>query len=281
MTKRVSVPASLAGQRLDRVLELLLPGSGLRARRRLAESGRALLDGVACGPARKVRAGQLLELAPEPGEAAASWSGPEPEVLARGGGYAALRKPAGLHSAALAGGGGPSVEALLPELFPGEAPVLLNRLDRDTSGLLLVGLEPGSGERFRALEAAGAVDKEYRAVALGAPAAVTLRRRLDMAERSRTRVLDADDPDPARWTVVEPLEPFALPDDPGGATLLRVRIRRGARHQIRAHLAGAGHPLLGDALYGGPPAQRLFLHHLRLRFETGAGPFEAVDRNYW
>lgn len=50
------------------------------------------------------------------------------------------------------------------------------------------------------------------------------------------------------------------------ATLLKIRIKTGRRHQIRAHLAALGHPILGDVLYGGPEADRLYLHASRLRF---------------
>ncbi|MGE4292884.1 MAG: pseudouridine synthase [Desulfovibrio sp.] len=279
MKRSMVISASQAGGRLDRTLEALLPDLGLRARRRLAETGRVFLDGKPCGPARKVRAGELLEIVDAVRERDAEPEGSGCIALVRQGDFAAVCKPAGLHSVSLAGGGGPSVEALLPGLFPGECPRLLNRLDQGTSGLLLVGFSADAGARFRELEAAGRVEKEYRAVAAGTVCAATLKNRLDTADRKRTRVLGEADPDPARWTRVEPLEPFPGTADP--ATLLRVVIQRGARHQIRAHLAGIGHALLGDALYEGPPAARLHLHHRRIRFETGQGLFEVVDEVCW
>jgi 23S rRNA pseudouridine1911/1915/1917 synthase len=287
MKKSTLISGARAGQRLDRALEVLLPESGLRARRRMIESGRVLLDGAACGPACKVRQGQrleLLEIGPGRGDA------PEERrivLVERQGDFAVVRKPAGLHSATLAGGGGASAEEQLPGIFPGEAPLLLNRLDQGTSGLLLVGLAPDAEARFRALEAEGRVEKEYLAVALGTVEGAVLMNRLDTADRKRTRVLRETDPDPARWTRVEPLGGFERSPKAGeaiaeaGLTLLRVVIRRGARHQIRAHLAGTGHPLLGDALYGGPAAERLHLHHRRIRIEDGQGVFEAVSEPEW
>lgn len=299
MQKNIEISGAQAGQRLDHALVFLLsalglPELGLRARRRLAEAGRALVDGEPRGPAYKVRAGQRLELLPE-GEEAVPAPAPQLRISARQGGYAALCKPAGLHSAALAGWSGPSVEAALPELFPGERPELLNRLDLGTSGLLLVGFSPAAREHFRSLEAAAQVEKEYRAVALGEVAGCTLKNRLDTADRKRTRILAEPDPDPARWTHVAPLGAYARHGGDGGGhaatgagvgaeeplTLLRVEIKRGARHQIRAHLAGAGHPLLGDALYGGPAAERLYLQHVRIRFMTQAGLFEAEMEPDW
>lgn len=293
MKNFIVIAEACGGMRLDHALEELLPELGLRARRRLIEAGRVLVDGTPRKPAYKVRGGQQLELVALQSDAVSGGLAAKHEfvVAKRQGMFAAVIKPAGLHSAALAGGDGRSVEALLPQLFPGEEPILLNRLDYGTSGLLLVGLAPEAVARFRSLEAAGLVEKEYRAVAEGKVAACIVRNRLDTAERKRTRCLVEDDSDPVRWTQVEPLGSFAAEgklvtwSEHGGemivATLLRIVIHRGARHQIRAHLAGLGHPLLGDVFYGGQPANRLFLHHCRIRFEDTDGIFEAATDPEW
>ncbi|WP_243439869.1 pseudouridine synthase family protein [Fundidesulfovibrio soli] len=255
--KAFTLGAEAGGERLDAVLASLL-GLGLRGAKRLAGEGRALVDGVPRPPAYKVRPGQTVALieAPRPqGE-------PSVRLLARGGGFAALQKPAGLHTAALKGGGGDSVEAALGELFPGEGAVLVNRLDRDTSGIVLAALDRDAAARYKILEDTGQVDKRYLAVVLGSlDAPLLLRREVDMARRARVKVLPGDSPDPLRATGVRPLA------EGEGVTLVEARIAKGARHQIRAHLAAAGHPIAGDALYGDPGAAAvhgLRLHHWRV-----------------
>lgn len=248
------------GQRLDRMLEPFLPGFGLRQRRRLIETGRVLVEDRPAPASLKMRLGQRVRLLPEesPQEAPVKI-----RVVVRAQEFAAVNKPAGLHSAALAGGGGQSLEALLPELFPERAPRLLNRLDFLTSGLVLVGLNAHAAKVFAALKPATVV-KEYLAVVQGElTEELQLKRALDADDRKRTRVLGRLDPEPRSWTLVWPESALA-----GGRTLVRVRIQSGARHQIRAHLAAADLPIVGDPLYGEAEAgERLFLHHRYMEFQ--------------
>ena len=265
--KAFSVGSEAGGERLDTVLAGVL-GLGLRAAKRLAGEGRALVDGVPRPPAYKLRPGQSVTLLDDP----EAQEPPRIEVLALGGGFAALRKPAGLHSAALEGGGGDSVEAALEALFPGGGAVLVNRLDRDTSGLVLAALDRDAATRYKLLEDAGKVDKRYLAVVSGRlEAPLLLRREIDMARRARVKVLAGDSADPLRATHVRPLGVLPLGVLPlgarEGATLVEARIAKGARHQIRAHLAAAGHPIVGDELYGGSgtaDCPGLRLHHWRV-----------------
>ncbi len=275
------------GARLDRALLALAPGASLALRRRLIETGQALLDGRTFPPGRKVRAGQTLALVAPEAEPPSGLcaSGPaQAALLVRQGPFAALHKPAGLPTAALAGKPGPSLEAQLPALLPGETPLLLTRLDTPTSGLVLAALAPEAARAFRDLEAGGRTRKEYLAVVRGRlDQPLVLTQALDTAKRTKTRVLPQPDLDPARHTRAEPLAAppglAALSAVHGPLTLVRAVIGRGARHQIRAHLARAGHPLLGDALYGpdGTPAHPLRLHHRRIEFPG----FSAQDEPDW
>lgn len=242
-----------------------------------------------------------------------------PRVLTEAHGLVALYKPGGLHSAAIAGSAAPCVEALLPALLrlpdlpglPGLEgttgfPRLLNRLDGPTSGILLAARTPQAADLFHAAENSGQATKTYLALVHGVLAqAVTVRRALDTANRATTRVLPQDTPDSLRHTVVTPLGVMDIEARPGSSsdagdtarhgtampvapgtpcTLVRCVIRKGARHQIRAHLAALGHPIAGDARYGSPdgadadaplpqdashvarplPAATLFLHHARI-----------------
>lgn len=245
------------GSRLDKALETLFPELGLRGRRRLVEDGRVLVDGVARPAAYKVRAGQGITIA------AKSRPGLRDDVFVvrETGGLAAIFKPSGLHTVALAGRSNQSLERMLPDIFPGGGASLLNRLDQATSGLVMAALNARSRERYLRLEMDGLIVKQYSAIVAGALfEPVVVKNRLDVANRSVTRMTDDDDPDPSRWTSVEPVRFL-----PGGrASLVRAVIRRGARHQIRVHLASLGHPIHGDDVYGGPEEHRLYLHHRRI-----------------
>jgi len=280
MARCFSVSSEQNGERLDRVLGEWLPDLGLRGRRRLCETGRVLLCGRPAGPGVRVRGGQDVHLLDDD----AAGESPAASVVSRTEDYAALFKPAGLHSAALAGGGGASAEASLPELFPdatgGRAPLLCNRLDRPTSGLLLVAFGDAARAAFRRAEDAGQARKTYLAVVRCAPDEVPPERAelfwpLDTADRLRTRVLDGE-ADPVRRTLLARLCPAGE-----GLWLVAAMILKGARHQIRAHLAHAGLPILGDDLYGteegGDANRTLHLHHFRLSIPG----FEAETPPPW
>lgn len=261
-----------AGQRLDALLAALAPDLGLRGRRRLAETGRATVDGHAAKPGYRPRAGQVIALALLP----VTPLPPGLDVVAGNERFAALPKPAGLDSTRLAGGDHPSVEDFLPELLPGA--VLVNRLDAPTSGLLLAARTPEAAADYRRLEDEGKVTKTYLAVVHGRfDHPLTIARALDTTNRRKTAVLPADSPDPLRTTNVTPLAYDATRD----LTLVEAVIHKGARHQIRAHLAAAGHPILGDGLYGPKDAvtTRLHLHHARIElpgFEAEAPVADAA-----
>ncbi|MBQ4567392.1 MAG: RNA pseudouridine synthase [Desulfovibrio sp.] len=308
------VQAGQAGQRLDQALTSLLPGLGLRGRRRLLENGRVLLNGRPALAACRVREGDRLELADTlPAESSPAGLTAGARLLARQGDYAFFFKPAGMHSVALAGSTAPSLEACLPGLLAESSPqamdnaasgrthepmepdrggaVLLQRLDRGTSGIVCAALTGRAAQGFRDMERTGQAEKLYVALLCGVldgPRCV--RFGLDTARRRKSRLLP-EQGDPSRWTEFWPLNCWQGADaaavlaalgwgkvspDAGEATgassmtLAACRIRRGARHQIRAHAASLGLPLWGDALYGCPASEpdttKFFLHHGLLRF---------------
>jgi len=247
------------GYRLDKALHAFLPDTGLRLRRRLCDDGRVLVDGRPQRPGYKVRQGQEVEVV-----GGLSVLSPESlglKLVARGETFATVFKPGEVHSAAIAGRDEPSVEAVLPELIPDERPLLLNRLDNLTSGLLLVGLGRDARKLYQEFEDRGRIKKFYLARVAGRlDGTVTVRSRLDSDDRKKTRVLAGDDTDDRRWTVVT-----SLAHDHGQDTsLVRCLILKGARHQIRAHLSSIGHPIIGDPLYGAGESDMLFLHHYRI-----------------
>ncbi|WP_243363948.1 RluA family pseudouridine synthase [Fundidesulfovibrio terrae] len=256
MTNKKAFPVGddNAGARLDRFVSESA-GVSLRAARRLVERGAATVGGSARTGGYKLRPGQTVEVMEE------EWSAPGemPRLLAACRDYAAFFKPPGLHTAAVCGSFEPSLEALLPDIAPDLSVRLVNRLDRDTSGIVLGAVGDEAAMRFREMEDAGQVDKRYLALVLGRVAGeLTLSWALDTEGGSTVRVPGNETPDRLRWTLVRPVA------EQGGLTLVEARISKGARHQIRAHLAHAGHPIAGDALYGGPQAASLRLHHWRV-----------------
>lgn len=243
------------GLRLDKALHAAMPGAGLRLRRRLCDDGRVLVGGKERKPGYKVRAGQTVEILE--GEEYMTPAMMGLKIVAHNGGFAAVSKPGGVHSAAIAGKDGPCVENVLSELFPDTEPVLLNRLDFLTSGLLLVALDADAEARYHELESSGQIKKFYLAEVRGRlDGMVTVKSALDMDNRKTTKVLEDDDPDARRWTDVTVLSH----DNEAETTLVRCLIMKGARHQIRAHLASIGHPVVGDPIYG-EGGDGLRLHH--------------------
>lgn len=257
------VPHECSGLRLDQVLTRLLPGLGRRNTRKSWEHVLVLVDGQRQKPGSRVRAGQRVTVRPRE-----NWTrkpvvkrleSGDVTVAAQNDDFAALVKPAGVHSQAMADRGGISIEAVLPALFPDNQVVLLNRLDLPVSGVLLAALHSEAAESYGAWQNQGIVRKHYLAVVSGqVSAAMEIRSALDTAKRRKVRVLSHEEPDALRWTRVFP-GPY---HEAGDESLVRVEILKGRRHQIRAHLAAAGHPVRSDPVYGaGPDRGWINLHH--------------------
>lgn len=257
------IPERLDGQRLDRILEEVEADSSLRLRRRFCDEGRVLVDGRICKPGYKVRYGQRVDISVG-GSDQMSIEQLGISVEKKAGMYGAVYKPGGVHSAAIAGKDNPSVEAALPLLFPDETPILLNRLDYSTSGLLLVAMTAEGEKAYHEQEDAGQIKKFYFAKVKGRlDGVITVRNKLDVDDRKKVRVVKEEDEDARRWTDVDTL----AHDHDQDTTTVRCLIMKGARHQIRAHLASIGHPIVGDSLYGdGADGDVLYLHHERIEF---------------
>ncbi len=267
------------GQRLDKALLLCAPAASLRARRRMCAVWDVQVDGVTRAAAYKVRKGQRIVArppafavgeearhAPAPNAGGAWLVGISPP-------WAALSKPHGLHTQRLAGGGEPSLEEQLAGLMgardapsacpwrvgqlPAEGWRLVTRLDGEVSGVVLAAQNDIAEKRFRKLESQGDIVKEYVCLTVGfgenyhsrRGETWEIRNAIDMSNRKKVVVAPHEADDPARWTSVTLEGPVAAC---GGTSVwrTRVRIRRGARHQIRAHLAFVGLPILGDTRYG-------------------------------
>ncbi|MFL5847109.1 MAG: RluA family pseudouridine synthase [Solirubrobacteraceae bacterium] len=278
----LSSPPEAAGERLDQFLAGPL-GSRARAQR-LIDEGRVLVDGIARAKRHKLHGGELIAVSDDEPVAEVQ-DGPQADftVAYEDEHLLVVDKPAGVvvHPArghwtgtlaqALAARGAAGGE-------PGR-PGIVHRLDRDTSGLLVVAR---SEEAHRALKEAiqdRSVTREYLALVQGRPSARsgTIDAPLGRDRRVRTRM--SSDTDVPRDAITHFEIAEALPH----TTLLRVRLETGRTHQIRAHLQAIGHPVAGDPDYG-PKIKgsdpfglaRQFLHAARLAFDH---PFtgERVD----
>jgi 23S rRNA pseudouridine1911/1915/1917 synthase len=149
------------------------------------------------------------------------------------------------------------------EVGPSHRPGLVHRLDRDTSGLLVVARDESALRNLQAQWARRTVEKAYLALVRGAPreptATIEAPIGRDPRHRQRMAVVAAGRPAATDYRTLERLR---------GATLLECRIATGRTHQIRVHLASIGHPVVGDRLYGSaePELGRQFLHAARLGF---------------
>ena len=235
------------------------------AARRMIEGGLVRLDGDEAAPSRKVRGGEHIE-------ARLVEEGPEPEtifvpVVFEDEHLLVVDKPAGL--VVHPGAGNPSgtlVNALLDRgISGGEDPArpgIVHRLDRDTSGLMVVAKGEPAYSALVAELSARRMKREYRALVVGEglPATGTVDSPVGRDPTNPT-LMAAGVGRPA-------VTRFEVLREAAGHAMLLIRLETGRTHQIRVHLSAIGHPVYADPLYGTPvPGRRLWLHAERLAFE--------------
>ena len=252
---RLVTDAAATGERLDAWLARRLPAHSRSRLQALIDEGHVLLDEARTRPSARLRAGQSVRVEvppPVPAE-------PQPEdipiaVVYEDPHLLVVNKPAGIVVHPGAGTSrGTLVNALLRHVrdLSGVGGVLrpgiVHRLDRGTSGLLVVAKDDETHRSLVRQFAGRTVEKEYLALVLGNPARdsgeIDAPIGRDPVHRKKMSVR-APRGREARtsWRVVERFD---------GAALLRVRIHTGRTHQVRVHLASIGHPVAGDAVYGG------------------------------
>jgi len=275
---RLRVPDGAAGERLDRFLAGV-PEIGSRATaERMLRDGGVLVDGEVRPKSARLAGGEELEFEPPP--AAVTTLAPQAmelsvpyedeHLLVVNKAAGVVVHPAPGHSE------GTLVHGLLAWEVEGgdepERPGIVHRLDRDTSGLLVVARSREAHRRLQELVQTRRLTREYLALVVGRP-------------RSRRGTIEApigrDRHDPLRHsldtdTPRDAVTHFEVTELMPRHALLRVTLETGSTHQIRVHLAAIDLPVAGDALYGKPGEvglERQFLHAARLAFThpfTGA-----------
>jgi 23S rRNA pseudouridine1911/1915/1917 synthase len=272
----LEVPTEAAGERLD---VFLAPSLGSRSQAgRLIVAGRVLVDGGPAAKGHRVRGGERIvvdEAPPEPpapgdGAAAALRIAYEDDHLI------VVDKPAGVVVHPARGHReGTLAQALAGRAAGGEdawRAGIVHRLDRNTSGLLVVAKSDEVHRRLKAALAARDIRREYLALVEGRPPARSGTIEAPIGRDRRHRTLMSTEGDAPKPAITHFELERALPQ----ATLLRVRLQTGRTHQIRVHLRAIGHPVCGDRDYGHAGLyglERQFLHAARLAFAhpvTGA-----------
>lgn len=265
-THRIEVSREFDGSRLDHFLCRTAPclrhGSGLRAAQRLWRGFEIRVDGKTAAKGFTLRQGQTVTLktiAEVPKDAFSD----RIQIVTQTKEYMAVYKPAGLHTVSLAGAPSTSLEKALKKMMPQTPVLLLNRLDQPVSGLIMTAFSEHYVDIYKEYEDGSKVLKTYAALVQGTVwDTIQANWYIHAANRKKVKVDKNRLVDPIRTTT-------AIPTDcetPNGTTLLQVIIHKGARHQIRAHLAAAGHPIVGDSLYGSDESGILFLHHYKIQF---------------
>lgn len=169
-----------------------------------------------------------------------------------------VNKPAGLVCHPTKGDAWSSLVSRLRIHRGGEPVSLVNRLDRETGGVVVAAKSSEAARELGRLFESRAVRKEYAAVVHGhtGPGAFTVAAPLGRDEQSEVAIKDTVRADgAAAVTEVETLRRFTRPE--GEFSLVRAFPHSGRKHQIRIHLAHAGHPVVGDKIYGGDPGRYL------------------------
>ncbi len=262
--RAIVVPRAAGGKRLDRFLAGTIAVSRSELQRWIV-CGRVTVDGTACEASSRLRGGErvVVEPLPPPSTAAAAESAVQFDVLHVDDDLVVVNKPAGLVVHPARGhAGGTLVNGLLAQGFfrcediadPLDSaahtrPGIVHRLDKGTSGILVVARTVAAREALKAQFQAHTIERAYEAIVVGQLRAGTFDTLHGRHPRDRLRFTSRVSTGKRAVTHV------CILADLGLVTHIECRLETGRTHQIRMHLAESGTPLLGDPLYGRPPRE--------------------------
>ncbi len=275
-----------AGHRVDVVLARRVPELSRSRAKALIEEGAVRVGGRLVKKSFTVAAGDWVTLESLPGPVD-FYAAPDPDlvldVLVETAGYVIVAKVAEVPSHPLKEGElGTLAGALVaryPEMrdvgYSKREPGILHRLDIGTSGVMLAARDQETFDALRQQLQAGEIDKRYLARCQGVvPAPIVIDTPIASDPRDRRKVRACTDPRENKRLRAQPARTEVLTSTPAEhGSLIEVRANNARRHQIRAHLASIGHPLLGDPLYGGPPLEappHHLLHAFSIQIGTGS-----------
>jgi 23S rRNA pseudouridine1911/1915/1917 synthase len=269
-TLRFTIADSESGSRLDRALAARSEIGTRALAERLVAAGAVVVDGSRRPKSHRLESGSVVEVAlPEPEQPVGA--GPVTVDIAYEDEHVlVLDKPAGL---AVHPGAGTKSATLLPQLLTlgarggddPERPGVVHRLDRDTSGLLVVARSEAAYDALQDAIRRREIVRGYHALVRGRPRSRTGRIDAPIGRDRRDRTLRSLDTDEPRAAVTH----FELVEQMAEHALLEVTLETGRTHQIRVHLAAIDLPVAGDRQYGVPGdlgLERQFLHAHRLAF---------------
>ena len=263
--RNLVIAAAEDGERLDRVLASHMTDLSRSRLKTLVLAGQVTIDGTpVLDPGRKVRADDAIAIAVPAPEPATPRAEPIPlSIVYEDDAIIVIDKPKGLVVHPAAGNWtGTLVNALIAHCGDSlsgiggvRRPGIVHRLDKDTTGLLVVAKTDRAHRKLAAQFAdhgrTGALERAYLAFVWGVPARPkgTIDKPIDRHPHARDKMAVR----PSGRTAIthwEVLERYARADQKGVASLVECRLETGRTHQIRVHLAAIGHPLLGDLVYG-------------------------------
>lgn len=270
-----------AGKRLDVVIAARVPNLSRGRAKAMIDEGLILVGGRRAKKSYAVSSGDRVSLTSLPGPVDFD-ARPDPdlavEVLLETDDFVVVNKPVGVPSHPLrAGEPGTLAGALVaryPEMrgvgYRRREPGILHRLDTDTSGVMLAARNARSFETLREKLRAGQIEKRYLARCAGAVSAPdVIDAPIANDPRDRRKVKVCRDPREIKRLAAKDARTEVLRSvEAAHGSLVELRANNARRHQIRAHMAAVGHPLLGDTLYGGPALEGIghhLLHALSIR----------------
>jgi 23S rRNA pseudouridine1911/1915/1917 synthase len=271
----LTVPEAEAGERLDALLAARIPDLSRSRAAALIREGHVTVNGEAVKPSYRTLEGDLVQAVVV--KQAGLSASPEPiplTVVYEDADLAVIDKPAGLVVHPAPGHPGGTLANALAARYPStpslgaeERPGIVHRLDRDTSGLMVVALSPRGQSSLQEQIASRAASRRYLALVGGRmkPAQGTIDVPIgrDRADRKRMAIHGV--------AAREARTSYRVVQEFPGFSLLEASLHTGRTHQIRVHLAGVGHAIVGDDTYGGPRfphLHRQFLHAYRLAFDS-------------